>query len=104
MSSPLLVNLSILFAQPTGIATYAANLFSYLKPLDPTLLISPLTSNHFPLASDFHSYPVPANLSPAHGTKGHFRRLLWTQFKHPFPSIPISSRWGSLTVRKYLDN
>lgn len=83
MSSPLLVNLSILFAQPTGIATYAANLFPYLKPLNPTLLISPLASNHFPLASDFTDYPVPANLSPAHGTKGHFRRLLWTQLQLP---------------------
>jgi glycosyltransferase involved in cell wall biosynthesis len=83
LSSPLLVNLSILFAQPTGIATYAANLFPYLKPLNPTLLISPLASNHFPLASDFHSYPVPANLSPAQGTKGHFRRLLWTQLQLP---------------------
>ena len=83
MSSPLLVNLSILFSQPTGIATYAANLFPYLKPLNPTLLISPLASNHFPLASDFIGYPVPANLSPAHGTKGHFRRLLWTQLQLP---------------------
>ncbi|MEQ9552838.1 MAG: glycosyltransferase family 1 protein [Coleofasciculus sp. G3-WIS-01] len=83
MSSPLLINLSILFSQPTGIATYAANLFPYLKPLNPTLLISPIASNHFPLASDFISYPVPANLSPAQGTKGHFRRLLWTQLQLP---------------------
>jgi glycosyltransferase involved in cell wall biosynthesis len=83
LSNSVLANLSILFSQPTGIATYAANVFPYLKPLNPTLLISPVASNHFPLAFDFHSYPVPANLSPAHGTKGHFRRLLWTQFQLP---------------------
>jgi len=83
LSNSLLVNLSILFSQPTGIATYAANVFPYLKPLNPTLLISPVASNHFPLTSDFHSYPVPANLSPAHGTNGHFRRLLWTQLQFP---------------------
>ncbi|MEQ9667131.1 glycosyltransferase family 4 protein [Coleofasciculus sp. G2-EDA-02] len=83
LSSPLLINLSILFSQPTGIATYAANLFPYLKPLNPTLLISPIASKHFPLASDFIRYPVPANLSPAQGTKGHFRRLLWTQLQLP---------------------
>ncbi|MEQ9483175.1 glycosyltransferase family 4 protein [Coleofasciculus sp. F4-SAH-05] len=92
MSSPLLVNLSILFSQPTGIATYAANVFHYLKPLNPTLLISPITSSNFPITSDFISYPIPANLSPAQGTKGHFRRLLWTQLQlsHLYHSLNSS--------------
>ncbi|NES46891.1 MAG: glycosyltransferase family 4 protein, partial [Moorea sp. SIO2C4] len=81
--SQLLVNLSILFSQPTGIANYAANLFPYLKPLDPTLLISPTASSRFCSATTYTCYPIPGNLSPEQGTKGHFRRLLWTQFQLP---------------------
>ena len=83
LSNPILVNLSILFCQPTGIATYAAHLFPYLQPLNPTLLISPLASQNFPSASDFLSYPISPNLTPAQGTKGHFRRLMWTQLELP---------------------
>lgn len=77
----MLVNLSILFSQPTGIATYAANLFPHLQPLNPTLLISPVALHHFPRAADFTNSPIPANLTPAQGTKGHLRRLLWTQLQ-----------------------
>lgn len=29
------------------------------------------------------SIPIPADLSPAHGRKGHLRRLLWTQQQLP---------------------
>ncbi|HBE20419.1 MAG TPA: mannosyltransferase [Cyanobacteria bacterium UBA11149] len=83
MSNQLLVNLPILFDKPTGIATYAANLFPHLKSLNPTLLISSIAAQHFPLASEFTSYPIPGNLTPAQGTKGHFRRLVWTQFQLP---------------------
>ncbi|MBD2580041.1 glycosyltransferase family 1 protein [Oscillatoria sp. FACHB-1406] len=72
----VLVNLSILFDKPTGITTYANNLVSQLKPLSPTLLIARSRP-------DFCCYPIPDNLSPAHGSKGHLRRLLWTQFKLP---------------------
>ncbi len=81
--SQLLVNLSILFSEPTGIANYAANLFPYLKPLDPTLLISPTASSRFCSATTYTCYQIPGNLSPEQGTKGHFRRLLWTQFQLP---------------------
>lgn len=83
MSNQILVNLPILFSQPTGIATYAVNLFPHLKPLNPTLLISPIASKHFPIASEFTCYQIPGNLTPAQGTKGHFRRLIWTQFQLP---------------------
>ncbi|MCE2699152.1 MAG: glycosyltransferase family 1 protein [Nostocales cyanobacterium LE14-WE4] len=75
-SNQLIINLSILFSQPTGISNYAKNLFPYLKSLNPTLL----TAQNYP---DFNCYPVPNNLTPADGTKGHLRRLLWTQFQLP---------------------
>ncbi len=75
-SSKLIINLSIIFPQPTGISNYAENLFPYLKSLNPTLL----TAQNYP---EFNCYPVPNNLTPALGTKGHFRRLLWTQFQLP---------------------
>jgi glycosyltransferase involved in cell wall biosynthesis len=72
----ILVNLSILLPQPTGISNYAKNLLPYLKPLNPTLLIA----NYYP---EFNCYPISGNLTPEQGTKGHFNRLVWTQFQLP---------------------
>lgn len=83
MLNPVLVNLSFLFSKPTGITTYAANLFPYLEPLNPTLLISPVASRFEREASHHNCYPVPPGLTPEQGTKGHFRRLLWTQLQLP---------------------
>ncbi len=74
--SKILFNLSILFSQPTGISNYAKNLVPYLKTLNPTLL----TAQNYP---EFNCYPIPNNLTPAQGTKGHFDRLVWTQFQLP---------------------
>lgn len=71
-----IINLSVILSQPTGISNYIKNLFPYLKSLQPTLL----TATHYP---EFNCYPIPNNLTPAHGTKGHFRRVLWTQFQLP---------------------
>ncbi|NJK38290.1 MAG: glycosyltransferase family 4 protein [Oscillatoriales cyanobacterium RM2_1_1] len=76
MSGKLLVNLSVLIPQPTGISVYANGILPSLKSLDPTLLIA----NPKP---EFSCYLVPDHLTPAHGTTGHFRRLLWTQFQLP---------------------
>ena len=76
LSSDLIINLSIIFSKPTGISNYAQNLFPYLKSLQPTLL----TSQAYP---EFNCYSVPNNLTPAQGTKGHFNRLIWTQFELP---------------------
>ncbi|MBD2598344.1 glycosyltransferase family 4 protein [Nostoc spongiaeforme FACHB-130] len=73
-SNHLIINLSILLDKPTGISNYAQNIFSYLKSLNPTLL----TSNNI---AGFNCYPVPNNLTPTHGTRGHFHRLIWTQFQ-----------------------
>ena len=75
-SHHLLINLSFLSVRPTGISTYATNLFPYLKPLNPTLLVS---QSH----ADYHCYPVPPNFTPDQGSKGHFQRLLWTQLQLP---------------------
>ncbi|AFZ20925.1 glycosyltransferase family 4 protein [Allocoleopsis franciscana] len=77
-----LVNLSVLFSKPTGISTYAINLLPHLQQLNPTLLISPTVSTWMPL-SDYTCYSIPGNLTPEQGTKGHFRRLLWTQLQLP---------------------
>ncbi len=72
----ILFNLSILFSQPTGISNYAKNILPSLKTLKTTLL----TAQKYP---EFNCYPIPNNLTPAQGTKGHFDRLVWTQFQLP---------------------
>ncbi|MBE9187916.1 glycosyltransferase family 4 protein [Microcoleus sp. LEGE 07076] len=74
--SNLLINLSFLIPQPTGLAIYAKNLFPHLKTLNPTLL----TAEKFP---NNNCYEIPANLTPEQGTKGHINRLLWTQTQIP---------------------
>lgn len=72
----MLINLSFLTTKPTGITTYATHLFPHLKPLNPTLLTSQTIAN-------YTCYPIPPNLNPDFGTKGHLRRLLWTQLVLP---------------------
>ena len=75
-SSPLLINLSFLAAQPTGHSVYAKNLFSTLEFLDPTLL----TAQNFP---KFRCHLIPSNMAPESGMIGHIHRLNWTQFQLP---------------------
>ena len=96
----ILINLSVVFSQPTGISNYATNLVPHLKYLQPTLL----AADNYP---DFNCYSIPNNLTPAQGKKGHFYRLWWTQFqlpricKHlnsqllfsPLPEAPLYSRY-----------
>jgi glycosyltransferase involved in cell wall biosynthesis len=72
----LVVNLSFLLTKPTGISTYAFNLFPYLEELNPTLLVSQKIEH-------FNSYLIPNNLTAEQGTRGHLHRLLWTEFKLP---------------------
>ena len=76
MLNQVLVNLSFLITKPTGITTYATNLLPHLQPLNPTLLTSQTITN-------YTCYPIAPNLTPDQGTKGHFRRLLWTQLQLP---------------------
>jgi glycosyltransferase involved in cell wall biosynthesis len=76
LSDPLLINLAVLFDRPTGIATYASNVLEGLHGLNPTLLIAKRRDG-------FKCHPVPDNLTPASGSKGHLRRLVWTQWQLP---------------------
>ncbi|MEG4111632.1 MULTISPECIES: glycosyltransferase family 1 protein [unclassified Microcoleus] len=76
MSNPLLINLSFLTPEPTGIGTYAANLFPQLQQLEPTLLASQQLEN-------YTCYQIPDTLTPNRGPKGQINRLLWTQFELP---------------------
>ncbi|HHP7230378.1 MAG TPA: glycosyltransferase family 4 protein [Xenococcaceae cyanobacterium] len=66
----------MVFDQPTGIANYALNLANHLSELAPTLLIAKKQDN-------LACYQVPQNMTPAEGSRGHLRRLLWTQWQLP---------------------
>lgn len=73
---PLLVNLAVVFPQPTGIATYSLNLVPHLQRLAPTVIS----------AQPFDGLQViscPADMTPVFGTRGHVKRLLWTQMQVP---------------------
>lgn len=72
----LLINLAVLFDKPTGIATYASNIIPSLKTLNPILLSAQKYQ-------DYQHYPIADDLTPAQGSKGHFKRLLWTQLDLP---------------------
>ncbi len=78
----MLVNLSFLSAQPTGISIYAQNLYPYLRSLHPTFLVSESALSQLPESHD-QNYLIPDNLTPMQGSKGHLNRLLWTQFEVP---------------------
>ena len=72
-STPLaLLNGSYLSSKPTGIGVVARELG---QALDPRLvrLLDPLGGNRK------GSIPIPKNLNPEYGSKGHLRRLIWTQ-------------------------
>mgnify|MGYP001038392864 CR=1 FL=1 len=71
-----LFNGSYIDDKPSGIGVVARSLASHLdknlvKVLDPL--------GEFPL----NHIKIPNNLSPKNGTKGHLRRVLWTQNKIP---------------------
>jgi glycosyltransferase involved in cell wall biosynthesis len=72
----LLINLSFVIPEATGHTTYAINLFPHLQSLEPILLTSRTIDN-------YTCYEVPPDLTPNQGTRGHFRRLLWTQMRLP---------------------
>jgi glycosyltransferase involved in cell wall biosynthesis len=76
LSNSLLINLAVIFDKPTGIATYARNIIPSLDSLNPTLL----SAQEFKY---YKCYPIADDMTPAQGSKGHFKRLLWTQWQLP---------------------
>jgi len=75
-----LFNGSYLGPKPTGIGVVARDLAAALSPELVTPLIPPLVDGRSPRADDL---PIPADLSPATGRRGHWRRLQWTQQQLP---------------------
>lgn len=83
-----LFNGSYLGPRPTGIGVVARDLAAALDPalvplLDPGLseTAAAMPTGGAPLRTRPrpHGIPIPADLSPAAGSRGHLRRLLWTQ-------------------------
>jgi glycosyltransferase involved in cell wall biosynthesis len=74
--SQLIINLSYLSSQPTGLSVYANSLLPYLRSLAPTpISFEPIPNyNCHQINADFPKYP---------GTKGHIDRLIWMQFQLP---------------------
>ena len=72
----ILANLSSVFPQPTGLATYSLNLIKELHSLN-LEVVSPFEIDGY----TFHR--SPANLTAEYGLKGHIQRLLWVQFQLP---------------------
>jgi glycosyltransferase involved in cell wall biosynthesis len=75
----LLINLSMLVSEPTGITNYIEKILPHLAKLNPTLL----GAKEY-LKNQNNLYPISAKLNPDYGTKGHFFRLMWTQFQIPY--------------------
>ncbi|MBW4583058.1 MAG: glycosyltransferase family 4 protein [Tildeniella nuda ZEHNDER 1965/U140] len=72
----ILVNLSPVLSQPTGISTYSLNIIQELRSLKPKVVSS------FEIEG-YTWHRSPTNLTAAHGLKGHLKRLIWTQFELP---------------------
>ncbi|MBD2462785.1 glycosyltransferase family 4 protein [Oscillatoria sp. FACHB-1407] len=68
--------------KPTGLTTYASNLMPALPISKATLLVSS-HQRFIESKAQFDYYTIPDNLTSEYGTKGHLRRLLWTQFQLP---------------------
>jgi glycosyltransferase involved in cell wall biosynthesis len=103
--SRVLINLAFVPTKPTGHAVYANNLFPALRPLSP-LLLSPTKIEGF----DCHL--ISDRMNPDYGSKGHLRRLLWTEFQlprlyrrlqgsllfSPIPEVPLLSNVRSVVT------
>jgi glycosyltransferase involved in cell wall biosynthesis len=72
----ILVNLSFAPSKPTGWLNYSLNLLPELNNLD----INVLAPFEIP---NINCHQSPSNLTTECGIKGHFQRLLWTQFQIP---------------------
>ena len=69
----LLINASFISKRPTGLSIYTRNIVPELVSLKPDVL-TPEAIAPFP------AHPlVPPTMTPDQGSKGHLRRLIWTQ-------------------------
>ncbi|WP_069790746.1 glycosyltransferase family 4 protein [Cyanobacterium sp. IPPAS B-1200] len=68
----------MLIEKPTGISNYINHIFPYLKDFNYISL-----ANNNLINSAEYNYNISDKFSPDYGSKGHFLRLLWTQFKLP---------------------
>ncbi|PSB34651.1 glycosyltransferase family 4 protein [Stenomitos frigidus] len=95
----ILVNLSPVLPQPTGISTYSLNIVKELRSLKPDVVSS------FEI-DGYTWHRSPADLTAEYGLQGHFKRLLWTQFQLPkfyqklnsqllFSVLPEAPLWSS---------
>jgi len=98
----LLISLAVAGTKPTGIANYAINLaqnlpvtgatFFHPRKLSSTFFEDNLAQNRW--------LEIPADYSAEAGKKGHFGRLVWTQFQLPKfykaskASLPRSKKLG----------
>lgn len=75
----LVINLSMLVKNPTGITNYIHNILPYFSCIPYHSL---LAENHY--ENNYKNpYFISDKLSPDNGSKGHFLRLKWTQFQLP---------------------
>jgi glycosyltransferase involved in cell wall biosynthesis len=102
----LLVNLSFVGTQPTGLATYALNLVPHLHLSGLTALASTAVASQIDRTSVHVDDRLPPTMTPDHGSRGHLRRLLWTELQlpriqqalgasllfSPIPEAPLFSR------------
>jgi glycosyltransferase involved in cell wall biosynthesis len=96
----------MLMARPTGISTYALNLFPELRNLEPTLLMADGPRDRLEGQLDrFRCAPVPGGMTSEQGSLGHCRRLVWTQANLPrlyrklnsnllFSPVPEAPLWS----------
>jgi glycosyltransferase involved in cell wall biosynthesis len=98
----VLVNLSSVLPQPTGLATYALNIVKELDELSLDV-VGPAE------ISGLRFHPSPPDMTAKDGQKGHLKRLAWVQtelprlYRHlaarllfsPIPEAPLGSgcRW-----------
>jgi glycosyltransferase involved in cell wall biosynthesis len=72
----LIINLSFLSSQPTGLSVYANNLLPYLCDLNPIAIATVPIPN-------YNCHLINTDFTHYRGTRGHFDRLWWTQFQLP---------------------
>lgn len=78
MEKPLLVNLSMLLAKPTGIANYVINILPYFDSLE---YISLVAKQYYQENIYKNPYFVSEKYSPDYGSKGHFFEIIMDSIK-----------------------